>query len=161
MRLHRCSIAADDFSTVIQEAFAAFDAEDSGELGISEARDIIHAIFHAELGDAKFSHAMLDVRKFADHKCELTLDALNDAIMYVAMEHRLAAVPRVNKGARLQSALPSSASQSVASGEGWDAGVAPKRLPRGLQIPSAIRRRVRSLNLASRSSSTPVVPIQS
>ena len=164
VRVRRCSVDAEDFPQLFEEAVAAFDTNGSGELDTTEVRDLFHALFHEQLGDAKFARAMLDVRKFANHKCELQFDALTDAMVYVATEYDLGAVPKASKAAHLTPVKPPDKHKSASPRfEAWGEDATPHRIPRGLKIASAMRRRVRSLNLARGPSSAVgrIVPMQS
>ena len=58
-------------------------------LDICEARDLFHVLCYEELGPERFAHAMVDVRIFVDHKGQLNLDSVVDALVYVTSKHGL------------------------------------------------------------------------
>lgn len=72
------------FHDILEEAFEAFDVDNSGFLDISEARDLLHVLYYDSIGPEQFARAMLDVHKFCDVKGSLNVDGLTDAIVHVA-----------------------------------------------------------------------------
>ena len=58
-------------------------------LDICEARDLFHILFYDDLGAERFAQAMVDVRVFLDHKGELNLDAVVDALVFVTSKYGL------------------------------------------------------------------------
>jgi len=74
------------FGSCLQEAFSAFDLDNSGLLDIVEARDLFHVLYFDQIGALRFPDAMLTVRQFADGDGQLTFTALLDAIIKVGQQ---------------------------------------------------------------------------
>jgi len=80
-KLQRCrKSSGTEFYELIEEAFAAFDVDGSGELDLDEARDLLKAMFSESLDPAAFSDIMLEVRRFASASGDISLPSLLDAL---------------------------------------------------------------------------------
>lgn len=83
-KLKKVSAGDPTFHDILEEAFEAFDVDNSGYLDIGEARDLFCVLYYDAIGPENFAKAMLEVRKFCDVKGELNVDSLTDAIVHVA-----------------------------------------------------------------------------
>jgi len=88
-RLRATPVTSHEFHRVLEDAFHLFDVDSSGFLDICEARDLFHILFYDDLGAERFAQAMVDVRVFLDHKGELNLDAVVDALVFVTSKYGL------------------------------------------------------------------------
>lgn len=80
--LSEAQLASDDFVRLLNDAFAAFDADRSGDIDLDELRTVLKAIFPAA-SHQEFAGLMLQVREFCAGSNALDCNAFVDAVMHL------------------------------------------------------------------------------